>query len=216
MIDCHIHTINSDGLSTVGDILSHCSRMDYNLISITDHDTILGLKQVAIPVGCNFIYGTEITAICNGREVHILAYFKEMPKDDFELFLWSNKIKRAVLLNRYKRGNKVGTENNVEEISNKIHEYNGIAIIAHPMNYPELLNDIVEYCDGMELIYPSHDRAIIEYIIKQYSLRCRFFTVGSDFHSECYIGNSYITECYNRYKNLFASFVDYCIEDKRK
>lgn len=210
-MDCHIHTKCSDGLSKAEDIVSKCRELQYDCFSITDHDTITNLRRFENSDVKNIIFGTEVTAVYMGEEIHILAYFSKVPSDDFELFLKDNRIKSSILINRYKNKNKSFAVNTVKEVTKIIKDNGGISIIAHPFNYWKKIDDIIDCCDGMELIYPSFNKKDIEEIIEKYGGRCRFFTAGSDFHGKDYVGNKYINKCCEKYKDFLDPFYNYFI-----
>lgn len=210
MIDCHIHTTQSDGESTLESIIFKCNEMNCEIFAITDHDIMVGLKDIQIPNGCYFLYGVEITSVYSGREIHILAYFKDMPHDNFEKFLKNNRILSAVLLNRCQRGKKGDCTNTIPTILDKVHEYGGITIIAHPINYVDILDDIIDLCDGIELVYPSHTVEFIQQLIGKYKDRCKFFSAGSDFHGKCLVKNEKIDEDTKEYAKYLGTFIDYC------
>jgi len=66
--DLHLHTYFSDGTFSLGLIA----------MALTDHDTIEGcdrMAQACRSVGVEFVPGAELTAECEGREVHLLGYY---------------------------------------------------------------------------------------------------------------------------------------------
>lgn len=75
LIDLHIHTCFSDGLLSPEDIVSICNSQNLNYFSITDHNTVAGIKayraMLDLPA---FIPGIEISTDFNGTEFHILGY----------------------------------------------------------------------------------------------------------------------------------------------
>jgi len=81
-IDLHIHTTASDGTSTPEQILTLAHEFKLGAISITDHDTLDGVKEalrLGIPPSFQFLSGVEISATppppfrCPGS-FHILGY----------------------------------------------------------------------------------------------------------------------------------------------
>lgn len=90
-IDLHIHSSASDGTLAPGEILSLAYRLNLGAISITDHDTVLGVKdalQIGIPESIKFITGVEISVTPPAffrfsGSCHILGYFIRL--DDPEL-----------------------------------------------------------------------------------------------------------------------------------
>lgn len=81
-IDLHIHSTASDGTFSPAEIVNLANELGIGAISITDHDTVAGCKQVyknGIPGSTRFISGIEISAAspsffpCPGS-FHILGY----------------------------------------------------------------------------------------------------------------------------------------------
>lgn len=79
--DLHIHTLASDGLSGVGEILAHVERStDLDVIAVTDHERIdaaRAARSMAATRGLRFevVVGEEVTT----RGGHLLALFIEAP-----------------------------------------------------------------------------------------------------------------------------------------
>ncbi|MGE0086045.1 MAG: PHP domain-containing protein [Desulfococcaceae bacterium] len=80
--DLHIHSTASDGTCTPAEILRLAVEMGIGIMSITDHDTVAGAKEIlrmGIPPSVRFITGIEISAAspeefpCAGS-FHILGY----------------------------------------------------------------------------------------------------------------------------------------------
>lgn len=78
--DFHIHTRFSDGALTVEEVLAEASK-SLDVISITDHDTLAGVK-IADSLASNYkikvILGVELSTEHNQESVHILGYFKDL------------------------------------------------------------------------------------------------------------------------------------------
>lgn len=76
--DLHMHTVLSDGDFTVEQVLQIAAAKGLRAISITDHDNIdswtLG-KSLAQELDIELIPGVEISAVHQGRDIHILGYF---------------------------------------------------------------------------------------------------------------------------------------------
>jgi len=78
MIDLHMHTTASDGRLTPAALLERVLAAGLTTIAITDHDTTRAVDEatrLAEPHGVRVVPGTEITAVDEGRDVHMLAYF---------------------------------------------------------------------------------------------------------------------------------------------
>ena len=86
MIDLHLHTTASDGLCEPAVLVDLAWRAGIRTMSVTDHDTIAALSEVesaATRSGIAFVPGIEITAVHDGRDVHVLGYF--IDRDDAAL-----------------------------------------------------------------------------------------------------------------------------------
>ena len=100
--DLHIHTKCSDGINSPEEIVRYAKSIGLDGISITDHDTVRGLKtakRVAKEVKITLIPGVEITT----------------PNGDI-LALNVDKVFDGAPL----------------DIVDEIHSNNGVAILAHP------------------------------------------------------------------------------------
>ncbi|MDR1811430.1 MAG: PHP domain-containing protein [Candidatus Fibromonas sp.] len=77
-IDLHLHTLHSDGMLTVEELLSLVASENISCASITDHDTFDAYATApgtAERLGLELISGIEISSVSNGRDIHILGYF---------------------------------------------------------------------------------------------------------------------------------------------
>lgn len=81
--DFHIHSINSDGSFEVEDIIDMYFKNGYDIIALTDHDTVAGCKE-AVEYGrtreIRVVPGIELSTKYNRENVHILGYFNN---DDY-------------------------------------------------------------------------------------------------------------------------------------
>jgi hypothetical protein len=78
VIDLHLHTTASDGLLPPEALVARVAAAGVTVMAVTDHDTVAGLDRAqaaAAARGIRFIPGIEITAVENGRDVHVLGYF---------------------------------------------------------------------------------------------------------------------------------------------
>ena len=78
VIDLHLHTTASDGLCEPSVLVDRAWRAGIRTMSVTDHDTVAGLpdaERAATASGIAFVNGIEVTAVHNGRDVHVLGYF---------------------------------------------------------------------------------------------------------------------------------------------
>lgn len=89
-VDLHIHSRFSDGAFSPKEIVEKAIISGLCAVSITDHDSISGLKEgeeEARKAGIGFVPGVELSAEENGREVHILGYFVEWRNLGLEIIL---------------------------------------------------------------------------------------------------------------------------------
>ena len=96
--DLHIHTTASDGNSTPTEIVKLASEQKLDVISITDHDSIAGLEEAmdaAEKLGIEVSPGTEITALYEEREAHLLAYGFDTDNTDFNKLMMGHRKARV-------------------------------------------------------------------------------------------------------------------------
>ena len=77
MIDLHVHSTASDGALAPEALAARLARAGITVFSLTDHDTTAGLAAAAAgarAAGLGFVTGIEITAVDDGRDVHVLGY----------------------------------------------------------------------------------------------------------------------------------------------
>ncbi len=80
IIDMHTHTIYSDGNLSPEELLRLAIDKKIGTISITDHDTIDGIKSldrnmsIIVDSGINIINGIELSAAATKGRMHILGY----------------------------------------------------------------------------------------------------------------------------------------------
>jgi len=77
-IDLHIHSaVSSDGEFSPGEIVKMSKNMGLQVISITDHNSIKGVKpgmEAAESFGITVIPGIEIDCLFDDHNLHILGY----------------------------------------------------------------------------------------------------------------------------------------------
>lgn len=76
LIDLHMHTYYSDGDLSPKEIIDLIKKSNITTFSITDHDTLTGVKKAIkhIPRNVNFIPGIEFSTYINKDKLHILGY----------------------------------------------------------------------------------------------------------------------------------------------
>jgi predicted metal-dependent phosphoesterase TrpH len=78
LIDLHTHTTASDGTLAPAALVAAAQSAGLIVLGITDHDTTAGYldaRDVAARAGLTLVAGLEISAVADGRDVHMLGYF---------------------------------------------------------------------------------------------------------------------------------------------
>jgi predicted metal-dependent phosphoesterase TrpH len=97
LIDLHLHTTASDGLLAPAALVARAARCGLQTISVTDHDTFAGLAEAGEAARhhrIRLVTGVEITAVEEGRDVHLLAYFIDESSHAFAVFLEAQRADR--------------------------------------------------------------------------------------------------------------------------
>ncbi|GAA0782864.1 PHP domain-containing protein [Hathewaya limosa] len=97
--DLHTHTIASDGVLTINDLLLKAKQKNLDIVAITDHDSIGSLDEalkLSKTLNIKVIPGIELTTLYNNENIHLLGYFKDSSFKDktFQDFLLNTKLKR--------------------------------------------------------------------------------------------------------------------------
>ena len=97
MIDLHLHTTASDGRLTPTELVALASASGVRILAVTDHDTTDGLDEAAAEAGRRGLVtvpGIEITAVENGRDLHMLGYFFDPFEESLVRFLIRQRVTR--------------------------------------------------------------------------------------------------------------------------
>lgn len=97
MIDLHLHTTASDGRSTPECLVEEAAAAGLTTIAVTDHDTVAATREITercAARGMRAVSGIEITAIRNGRDVHMLGYFLDAAHGELLAFLAGQRRER--------------------------------------------------------------------------------------------------------------------------
>ncbi|MEE9450320.1 MAG: PHP domain-containing protein, partial [Ignavibacteriaceae bacterium] len=99
--DLHTHSNHSDGYFSPTELIKKAAEKDIEIISITDHDSVNGLREAtkaASEMNVMVIPGVEISSDIRDTEVHILGYFFDPENVELEHYLnffREERIKRA-------------------------------------------------------------------------------------------------------------------------
>jgi 3',5'-nucleoside bisphosphate phosphatase len=90
VIDLHTHSTASDGIYAPADLLQQAHDIGLRVLALTDHDTTNGLDEASAKaehLGINFIPGIEINTDVGSDEVHVLGYYLEYQRPEFQQVL---------------------------------------------------------------------------------------------------------------------------------
>jgi predicted metal-dependent phosphoesterase TrpH len=97
-VDLHLHTTASDGRSSPAELVHLAVAAGLRVMAVTDHDTTAALAEVwtlAAGRGIEAVPGIEITAVEDGRDIHILGYFFDPDDDALATFLAAARADRV-------------------------------------------------------------------------------------------------------------------------
>jgi predicted metal-dependent phosphoesterase TrpH len=97
LIDLHTHTTASDGRAAPADVVARAAAAGVTVLAITDHDTVGGCDSAAracTAAGLAFVPGIEMTAVCNGADLHVLGYFLDRTSPALHVFLADQRRRR--------------------------------------------------------------------------------------------------------------------------
>lgn len=95
-IDLHIHSTYSDGTKSPAEIVALANKTGLEAISLTDHDTMSGTKEMleaGKKFGINVLPGLELSVVHDGIPLHILGYC--IDENDENLCLGLKEIQHA-------------------------------------------------------------------------------------------------------------------------
>jgi predicted metal-dependent phosphoesterase TrpH len=101
LIDLHLHTTASDGRSSPELLIREVIAAGIATFAVADHDTVAAIpvvRRLAEDARLEFVPGVEITAVHNGRDVHMLGYFFDPDSPALLQFLEdsrSDRLRRA-------------------------------------------------------------------------------------------------------------------------
>lgn len=89
-IDLHTHSTASDGIYSPSDLLQRAKDIGLRVLALTDHDTTGGLDEAiraANALDIDLVPGIEINTDVGGGEVHVLGYYPEYNRPQFQAIL---------------------------------------------------------------------------------------------------------------------------------
>jgi predicted metal-dependent phosphoesterase TrpH len=98
LIDLHTHSTASDGKCSPEELAARAAAAGVTTLALTDHDTLAGCAAAAAAcarLGIEFVPGIEITAVADGRDVHVLAYFFDVDSPSLHTFLGQQRRHRV-------------------------------------------------------------------------------------------------------------------------
>jgi predicted metal-dependent phosphoesterase TrpH len=98
LIDLHLHTTASDGRLSPAQLVARAAASGLTTISVTDHDTVAAIAEVtaaAQGVNIRVVTGIEITAVDDGRDVHMLGYFFDRESESLAAVLEHQRALRV-------------------------------------------------------------------------------------------------------------------------
>lgn len=98
MIDLHLHTTASDGRFQPAELVQRAAAAGIRTVSVTDHDTVAGLVEARLAaerLQIEMVDGIEITAVHEGRDVHILGYYIDTTGPALSTFLRAQRASRV-------------------------------------------------------------------------------------------------------------------------
>jgi len=90
LVDLHLHTTASDGRCSPLALVEQAAGAGLSVMAVTDHDTTASVDEVRVRAaenGIEAIPGIEITAVEDGRDIHVLGYFLRTTDASFREFL---------------------------------------------------------------------------------------------------------------------------------
>jgi 3',5'-nucleoside bisphosphate phosphatase len=97
-VDLHLHTTASDGRCSPLELVEQAAEAGLSVVAATDHDTTASVEEVrerAAERGIEAIPGIEITAVEDGRDIHVLGYFLRTTDSSFRDFLAGQRRTRV-------------------------------------------------------------------------------------------------------------------------
>jgi predicted metal-dependent phosphoesterase TrpH len=111
-VDLHLHTNFSDGTFTPEELAERAQGCGLCGLALTDHDTVEGCARTAAAcaaVGIEFVPACELTAECEGHELHLLGYYIDTHNRDLLVELAKfQKVRQRRIWEMVSRLNRLG------------------------------------------------------------------------------------------------------------
>lgn len=137
-VDYHIHTTASDGEATPTQIVRRAAELEYDIISITDHDNTNGIAEAMIAaeaVGIKLIPGIEIAVVTEeDTGLHMLGYNIDIEDEALKAFL-SEMVERRRERNEqlFKALQEIGYDITRDDIQVGQNDFIGKPLIARAL-----------------------------------------------------------------------------------
>jgi predicted metal-dependent phosphoesterase TrpH len=98
VIDLHTHTTASDGRCSPAELVARAARAGVTVLAVADHDTVAACAaagEACGAAGIEFVTGIEITAVVDGKDVHVLGYFFDRDSVPLQAFLAEQRRRRV-------------------------------------------------------------------------------------------------------------------------
>jgi predicted metal-dependent phosphoesterase TrpH len=93
-----MHTTASDGRLAPVELVARVAAAGLTTLSVTDHDTVASIAEVtgaAQASGIRVVPGIEVTAVDEGRDLHVLGYFFDPLSERLAAFLLNQRSARV-------------------------------------------------------------------------------------------------------------------------
>jgi predicted metal-dependent phosphoesterase TrpH len=97
VIDLHLHTTASDGSFAPRELVDRAAAAGITIMAVTDHDTTAAIADVQASARerrIEALAGIEITAVEDGRDIHVLGYFLDANEPALITFLQTQRETR--------------------------------------------------------------------------------------------------------------------------
>ncbi len=125
-VDLHIHSSRSDGKYSPSKIVEYSVKNRLNMIALTDHDTVDGLREAKKAVqlfgSLEFVSGVEFSTWLEHDELHILGYgIDETHPALLKLLDMAQEFRKKRIDHLLKQLSAIGIQISVEEVKHKHH-----------------------------------------------------------------------------------------------